>query len=133
MTSYIIVNSIDDIFYRICYGNLVVTAMKDCDYINATKLCSIAGKEFYKWHRLEYSKELIAYIDTMVNTKKSVIKISTVVNGAPSSRNILGYYVHPLLVPHILSWMSAEYALKISKIVNAIYSKMYHIGEKPKN
>ena len=40
------------------YGDFKVIMMKDCGYVNATKLCTDGGKEFNKWARLEHSKLL---------------------------------------------------------------------------
>jgi len=40
----------------------------------------------------------------------------------PNIRNELrGTYVHPKLVPHIASWASPEFAIKVSEIVNEFY------------
>jgi hypothetical protein len=41
------------------------------------------------------------------------------------SNELRGTYAHPDLVPHIASWASAEFALKVSKIVNAHLVREY--------
>ncbi len=40
---------------------------------------------------------------------------------------IRGTYVHPLLIPHIASWISPEFAIKVSEIVN------YHLTMQLRN
>ena len=41
------------------YGEFKVIIMKDCGYINATKLCSAGAKDFCFWKRNTHSQELI--------------------------------------------------------------------------
>jgi hypothetical protein len=95
------------------YGYFKVLIRKKDGYINVTKLCQDGGKRFDNWLRL---KE----VDRFVNEFKSSPQnrgelLGTVMAGDYILR---GTYAHPLLVPHIASWISTEFAFKVSRIVN---------------
>src|SRR3981189_1875878 len=80
-----------DIFWYGSYGVFRVVIMKDCGFINATRLCADGGKELKLWTRNASSSDLLQCLATK-----------------------LGYY-HPHIIPHIASWVSAEYALHVSE------------------
>ena len=46
--------------------------------------------------------------------KKAIIKVE---EGRGKSGLINGTYVYPLLIPHIASWISEDFAIKVSEIV----------------
>src|ERR1700722_2375837 len=50
---------IRDSFYYGYYGQFRVVIDKQNGYINATKLCSDGGKNFFHWKETKVSKELI--------------------------------------------------------------------------
>src|SRR5438477_8486842 len=50
---------IQDNYWYGAYGPFRVVMMKDTGYINATKMCSSGGKNFWDWSRLKGSTELI--------------------------------------------------------------------------
>ena len=58
--------------------------------------------------------------------------IITIVTG---DNELRGTYVHPLLVPHITSWISPDFAIQVSEIVNNHMVKLYReqIREKDDN
>src|SRR3981189_3507622 len=65
---------IRDNYWYGAYGEFRVVMMKDCGYINATKMCADGGKEFYNWSRLKSSAELARTLQAMVvleNTQAS--------------------------------------------------------------
>jgi hypothetical protein len=113
----IIFEDIDDTYAYGKYGDFDVIIMKDNKYINATKLCKKVNKEFTNWYRLDQAKNLIRTLGTISGTSDLndplVIQIKT--EGTNETR---GSYVHPKLIPHIASWCSPEFALKVSDIVN---------------
>ena len=127
---------IRDNFYLGIYDVFTVVMMKDCGFVNASKLCRDGGKEFFDWKRNKSSQELIdtlcrhmAQDSTQVNdltcgdAKPNILGLafkSMVANrDSDEGRLICGTYCrHPLLIPHIAAWISSEFALKVSKIVN---------------
>lgn len=63
----IIIEDINDKYARGKYGSFHVLIMKDNCYINATKLCKDAGKEYRFWFVNSTSKELINAVSASVN------------------------------------------------------------------
>ena len=52
----------DNCWYGI-YGGFNVVLMKDCGYVNASKLCADGGKRLYNWMRSKASQALIRDIE----------------------------------------------------------------------
>lgn len=75
------------------YGNYNIIIMSSNGYINATELCLSHNKRFNTWRYTKKNKRLIKYVSN------SLIKIS-------NSNTFNGIYVHPLLLPHIVFWLS---------------------------
>jgi KilA-N domain/Protein of unknown function (DUF3627) len=99
-------------------------------YINATKLCDMANKRFTNWAANADAKKMInAFASASgIPDAQMMIKITT---SSKSHIRIRGTYVHPDLIPHIASWASPEFAIKVSKIVNQ-YMISQAIEEKDK-
>lgn len=112
----------EDIDKHYAYGKLGpfnVVIMKKNGYINATKLCKDACKEYRFWAENKSSRELIdevklGYVGILTDP---IIKILT---GDNFTR---GTYVHHDLIIHIASWCSAKYAIQVSKIVVEYHAK----------
>jgi len=115
----IIFEDIDDTYAYGKLGIFDVMMMKSNGYINATKLCSTAKKEFYHWSESKNSKNLISAL------KRSLCKQGDPISIQITTGNNLtrGTYVHIDLIIHIASWCSPEYALLVSKIVREYHAK----------
>ena len=120
------------------YGDFKVIMMKKNSYINATKLCSEHNKQLKHWLENKNGKDLIDEVKKDINHSKSstvaypavekngdmntnneeIEPIITIKGGNKKLQLITGTYVHPLLIPHIASWISPVFAIKVSKIVN---------------
>jgi hypothetical protein len=134
------------------YGSFKVIMMKDCGYINATKLCRDGGKRFHDWKRLQHSIELLDITERFVaseNTHGGAPRSPSStcgprLTGIPAGRDntlktvsgdcfsevgciISGTYCHSILIPHVASWVSSEFAIKVSKIVNDYFISDYKI------
>ena len=116
------------------YGEFKVIIMKENRYINATKLCGEYDKRFDNWLQNKNNKNLIDEVEKILSPgypgdeKKAVI----VTTGGKNS-DIRGTYVHEFLIPHIASWISPIFAIKISKIVNNFIVKEYKDSIKQKD
>src|SRR5271156_1039264 len=153
MLSDITFEQIEGNFWYAAYGPFRVIMMKDCGYINATKLCSSGGKDYKLWARNSIAKELIESLSIKMNG----VQASEITYGnfkeldlplqhtdgtiIPSAFNpcktihtshetiadklISGTYCHPLLVPHIACWVSADFAIMVSELVNGCISQEY--------
>jgi septum formation inhibitor MinC len=102
------------------YGDFKVLIRKTDLTINATKLCADGGKRFDNWLRTDRAKELVAYI-----TSSEMRKFSPALNEVTAYGEVRGTYVHRDLVPHIACWVSPEFALKVSYIVNQFFIRQY--------
>ncbi|QRM15445.1 N1R/p28-like protein [Mudlarkpox virus] len=115
--------------------------MKENGFINATKLCKLGGKEFYKWTRLDGTKELIKKVEEINNIWKAkssppdlegmILEIKNESKGK-HRYEVAGSYVHQDLIPHIASWISPSFAVKVSKIINCYVSRKYEFKLKEK-
>lgn len=96
------------------YGEFKVMIHKATGRINATKLCALGNRRMCKWNELKSSRDLIdTFRQAYPNRGEPIQIISTEVDNETR-----GTYVDPLLVPHIASWVSAEFAFYVSEIVN---------------
>ena len=146
MLSELVFEKIDGNFWYAAYGPFRVVMMKDTGYINATKLCSSGGKKYSKWSRLNSSQELIQALENkwaLENTHGT--SASTLQNGndqiwalpSPPCKSVQtlnetevdrlksGTYCHPLLIPHIACWVSPDFALLVSEVVNGYIAQEY--------
>src|SRR5438552_7716672 len=126
MISDITFDQIHDKYLYAQYGDFKVVMMKDSGYINVSKLCRDADKDFYAWKRNAHSKELIAAVvnqealESIFPPARCIVNVITH-NQSEKDRLINGAYCHPLLLPHIASWISPAFALKVGKIVNTFF------------
>ena len=138
----IIFEHIDEKYAYGKYGEFKIIIMKKNKYINATKLCGINGKAFKHWLENINSKKLIDAVNKRLNNElllaagipaasnNSLIKVS---GGYGKNAEINGTYVHSLLIPHIASWISEDFAIKVSEIINSFMIKEYQDSIKQKN
>ena len=135
--SDIVFNHINEKYAYGTYGDFKVIMMKKNSYINATKLCSEFNKQLKHWLENKNGKDLIDEVKKEINQTKLLTVANPAVNnfddidtnnkeiepivtikGGGKITQIRGTYVHPLLIPHIASWISPVFAIKVSKIVN---------------
>src|SRR5271156_6690338 len=67
MLSDIAFEQIDGNFWYAAYGPFRVVMMKDSGYINATKLCSSGGKDYFRWSQNKVSQELKEEVSEKLN------------------------------------------------------------------
>jgi hypothetical protein len=141
-------------FWYGSYGEFKVIINKDNSYINGSKLCCDGGKLFKNWFANDSSKRLIhaltqqlsdeacsnsqtnsnmlrdGYAGIQAQPLKCIVKVMTICE-TPEDKLIRGTYIHMSLVPHVACWISAQFALKVSKIVNNYlvqeYKTMLHV------
>lgn len=76
-------------------------------------------KKFNDWSRNQNGSELLA--EVAVSTGYPVCELLVTPKGLPNK--LRGTYAHPDLVPHIASWASPKFAVKVSKIVNEYFTR----------
>ena len=105
----IIFDHIDDKYAYGNYGEFKVIIMKSNTFINATKLCKEYNKDFYHWKERKGNNELIKEVDKEIPSpliRGDGSNPSTILIKGGNNDLIRGTYVHPLLIPHIASWIS---------------------------
>lgn len=113
-------------YYEIDYLDKKLLLRQHDNYINISKILATNNSSFKDWHRNKSSKELVEEIFELINGHKRISPKpidETILDIEPlyyieGSNNIKGTYVHQLLAPHILSWLSPKIAVKVSMIVN---------------
>jgi len=100
---------IDDEYAYCYYYKFKVIIHKTDGYINASKLCKQHNKLLRKWLRKNCN---------IVNTVEQSIG-STVLYYMTTGNNPqnFGVYVHKMLMPHIVSWISPEFLIDMSHLM----------------
>ena len=119
---------IKDNYYWGKYGDFKVIINISTGYINATHLCGMTisrnglPKQFGMWKQNINTNELINEVSIVCGIPQTTL-FDIVQTGLPNE--IRGTYVHADLIPHIASWASPKFAVKVSKIVNAHLVREY--------
>ena len=111
--------SINEKYSKAKYGDFDVIMDMSNGYINATKLCASGNKQLKHWSENSSSKNMITYYKSRLPDNRPP---TFVINGGQNPE-ITGTYVHPDIIPHIASWVSIEFAFKVSKIVNEFLAR----------
>lgn len=111
----IIYEQITPKFGRGKYGNLNVIIMVENGYVNATKLCHLGGKQFRKFMETDRWNDLVNHVAVAGNLATDDLKI--LIRGG-DNHEVEGTYVHPDLIPHVACWVSAQFGVMVSHIVN---------------
>lgn len=129
-------------YYTANYAGFNVI-MNDYGYINASDLCLKGNKRLVEWSKVNKraksneTEELIRavqeslFMDLTQGEFIKIIKTGDIVepndiqvlykvkgNGKGEIAKIQGTYAHPLLIPHIATWISKKFGVAVSKIVN---------------
>ena len=139
MVSELVFDQIEGNFWYAAYGPFRVIMMKDTGYVNVTKLCRSGGKEYKDWVRLKGSHELIHALENKLALENTHATSTSMLRDSSEqicselsppckfiqTSNLTeveciksGTYCHPLLIPHIACWVSPDFALLVSEVVN---------------
>jgi len=119
---------IKDNYYWGQYSDFKVIVDISTGYINATYLCKLGkldhgkSRKFNHWTSNENSQIIIDELISL--TGYPVDDLLRIITGG-QVLEIRGTYAHPDLIPHIASWASPKFAVKVSKIVNACIVRDY--------
>lgn len=123
----IIINDINGEYAYGQYADFKVIIKKSNGYINVTKMCQSinellgTNKIYRHWNETKSSDELCAAVSDAAGIPAALLT-HVLTTSDPSISVIRGTYVHPDLIPHIASWASPKFAVKISKIVNRYFN-----------
>ncbi len=130
------------------YGDFDVIFRDNDGFINATKLCKLGGKRYKEWKETNTSNKLIKALkmklysehtqkmnrgefrpdlnivsNTQNITSFDDIIVEDTILQENTSKTILGTYVHPKIINSIAMWISEDFALKVSDIVEEYFVK----------
>ena len=118
-------------------------------------MCRAGGKDYADWSRLMGSHQLMQALenqlalsitqDNFQNSNLTLGDLSEQIcadrsftckkvnpsNATEMDRLISGTYCHPSLIPHIACWVSPDFALKVSEIINFFIVEGKATGEWP--
>lgn len=97
---------IDGNYWYAAYGEFNIIIMKDNSFVNGTKLCISRGKDYRNWLRLDQTKELYKYMESINEVTHIWIK--------SEAQDILnGTYINPLILPSLCNYLSTNFALNV--------------------
>ncbi|WP_043062212.1 KilA-N domain-containing protein [Brucella anthropi] len=82
-------------------------------YINATAMCQAAGKLWADYNRLRTTESFLAELSADMGIPISDL-VQSIKGGDPRMQ---GTWVHPQVAIHLAQWLSAAFAVKVSKWV----------------
>jgi len=102
------------------FGDLLIIIDMVTGEINATHLCKQGGKDFKEFIRLSGNKKLFRALSSQAGIP--ACDLTHQVKGGRITA-IRGTYIHRDLVVPLASWISPEFALKVSRIVQSYFAK----------
>jgi hypothetical protein len=82
-------------------------------YISATALCKSVGKQFSHYYALKSTKDFIAELS--VETNMPEMQLVHIISGG--NAQLQGTWVHPFIAINLGQWLSAKFAVKVSRWV----------------
>ena len=120
-------------YYNAKYGGLELVVHKDLGYANVSQLCKVHKKQFSNWNRNKATKAMIDDLAEQLTHAGSPVTraqmMITVEGGSGKQKKLIcGTYVHPILFPHIVSWMDSSYAAVASILTNNFFGLQTKTG-----
>lgn len=100
------------LIHREANGSVIDQRSTD-GYINATAMCTAAGKKIANYFQNQSTDAFLAELAADVGIPISDI-VQVVKGGAPATQ---GTWVHPQVAIHLAQWLSPAFAVKVSKWV----------------
>lgn len=90
-------------------GGQVIEQRRIDGYINATAMCTAAGKLFADYARLKTTSAFLIVLEGDMGIPISEL-IQAVRGGGP---NVQGTWIHPKVAIHLAQWLSPEFAVRV--------------------
>ena len=81
-------------------------------YINATALCSVAGKRWHNYVRNETTGHFLRALEA-----KTRIRVLDLIQEVRYESGVASTWVHPKVAIHLAQWLSADFAVQVSEWV----------------
>ncbi|MCY3854965.1 MAG: KilA-N domain-containing protein [Rhodospirillales bacterium] len=98
-------------------------------YIDATAMCQAAGKDYFDYRRQKSTNTFLAALEAETGIPGSEL-IQSVRGGFPE---LQGTWVHPRVAVHLGQWLSVEFQVWVSGIVDDWREMQKLLGHKPIN
>lgn len=103
--------------------NGITIEQRDSDgYVNATAMCQAGGKLFADYFRLDATKEFLSELSSDMGIPISEL-IQVVRGGKPDAQ---GTWVHEDIAMNLAQWISAKFAVKVSRWLMSCYKSSIH-------
>ena len=93
--------------------NSVIDQRSTDGYINATAMCKAAGKLFGHYNELSSTTAFLEALSSDIGITTSEL-VQVIKGGEP---HLQGTWVHPQVAIHLAQWLSAKFAVQVSKWV----------------
>jgi hypothetical protein len=93
------------------YERRVIEQRLKDGYINATAMCKAANKQFNDYARIGRTRAFLEELSS--ETRIPVSELVQSIKGGPPERQ--GTWVHPQVAIHLGQWLSARFAVQVSK------------------
>lgn len=93
-------------------NNSIIEQRSNDGYINATALCSVAGKRWHNYVRTETTGHFLRALEA--KTRISVIEL---IQEVRSQTGVPATWVHPKVAINLAQWLSADFAVQVSEWV----------------
>jgi hypothetical protein len=93
------------------YERRVIEQRLKDGYINATAMCKAANKQFNDYARIGRTRAFLEELSSEMRIPVSELVQS--IKGGPPERQ--GTWVHPQVAIHLGQWLSARFAVQVSK------------------
>lgn len=93
-------------------NNSVIDQRASDGYINATALCTVAGKRWHNYLRNETTGHFLRALEA-----KTLIRIFALVQEVKYENGVACTWVHPKVAIHLAQWLSADFAVQVSEWV----------------
>ena len=109
-----LLNEMDTIptkYHKIIYLEHELVVMENNGYVNVSLICQQYGKKFTYWKHSKQTIELMTFLACQLNIERHYLMVEIKKN------DMEGVYIHPLLLPQLMSWVSVKVGLMISQLV----------------
>ena len=116
----------DEEFVQITYNAVSIYQRKKDGYINATKLCSDAGRDFRTLKRSKRWNDIINYYLSN-EISKDVQNCTPLYELKKSYNQMQGQYITPDLIHFVAEWLNIEYSFKVKHIMDSVNEKVHEV------
>ena len=115
------------------YSTITVVVHKAVGYVNVTLLCKQFKKQFCHWHSNKNVKSLIVDLAeklTQNGCQVTADQMLITIKGGSGEfvKLVSGTYVHPILFPHVVSWLDHTFAGIVSIMTNNFFGLQTKTG-----